>query len=312
MLQEFDSLFSMMQVFNDEKKCVDHFRAVRWPNGVVCPHCGSTKVYNLNNGTHKCGEKQCATKFSVRHGTIFDDSKIKLQKWFMAIYLCTSHKKGISSCQLARDIKVTQKTAWFMLHRIRAAILVDRSEPLTGTVEIDETYVGGKESNKHAHKRVKGSQGAGSSKSKTVVLGMVERGGDLRLDVIDSAKAIEVKPLIEQNVCTSATINTDEGTHYNWVKNSYNHIMVKHAAGEYVRGEAYTNTIEGAFGHFKRCITGIYHHASDKHMSRYLNMFAWRWNSRGMGEGQRVNKLLKATQGRKLTYKALINKRGAV
>lgn len=308
MFQEFDSLFSMMQVFSDEKKCVDHFRAVRWPNGVTCPHCGSVKVYNLSNGTHKCGEKQCATKFSVRKDTIFDDSKIALQKWFMAIYLVTSHKKGISSCQLARDIKVTQKTAWFMLHRIRAAIIVDRSEPLTGTVEIDETYVGGKEKNKHAHKRVKGSQGAGSAKSKTVVLGMIERGGDLRLDVIESAKAVEVKPLIEQNICKNATINTDEGTHYNWVKNSYNHIMVKHAVGEYVRGEAYTNTIEGAFGHFKRAIMGIYHHASDKHMSRYLNMFAWRWNSRKMGEGERVNSLLKSTQGRKLTYKTLINK----
>jgi transposase-like protein len=194
----------------------------------------------------------------------------------------TSDKKGISSCQLAKDIKVTQKTAWFMLHRIHAAIIVDRCAPLTGIVEIDETYVGGKESNKHAHKRVKGSQGAGSAKSRTVVLGMIERGGDLHMDVIESAKATEVKPLIEQNICKNATLNTNEGTHYNWVK---------------VRGEAYTNTIEGAFGHFKRAITGIYHHASEKHMSRYLNMFAWRWNSRDMGEGERVNRLLKARKG---------------
>lgn len=175
-------------------------------------------------------------------------------------------------------------------------------------VEIDETYVGGKESNKHAQKRVKGSQGAGSAKSKTVVLGMIERGGDSRMDVIESAKATEVKPLIEQKNCKDATINTDEGTHYTWVKNNYNHIMVKYAAGGYVRGEAYTNVIEGAFGHFKRAITGIYHHASEKHMSHYLNMFAWRWISRDIGEGQRVNALLKATQGRRLTYKALINK----
>ena len=308
MFQEFDSLFSMMHVFTDEKKCVDHFRAVRWPNGAACPHCGSVKIYNLSNGTHKCGEKECALKFSVRFDTIFEDSKLPLQKWFMAIYLVTSHKKGISSCQLAKDINITQKSAWHMLHRIRAAIEVDRTEPLSGTVEIDETYVGGKEKNKHASKRVKGSQGAGSAKSKTVVLGIIERNGNLRLDTIDSAKAEHIKPLVIANVCSSAIVNTDEGTQYNWMRNSYTHAAVKHAMGEYVRGDSYTNTIEGAFGHFKRSIVGVYHKASDKHINRYLNMFAWRWNSRDMGEGKRVNRLLKSTVGRTLTYKALIAK----
>jgi transposase-like protein len=135
MFQEFDSLFSMMQVFSGEKKCIDHFRAVRWPDGVTCPHCGSVKIYDLSNGTHKCGKKECALKFSVRYDTIFEDSKISLQKWFMAIYLVTSDKKGISSCQLAREIKITQKSAWHMLHRIRAVIEGDRSEPMSGVVE---------------------------------------------------------------------------------------------------------------------------------------------------------------------------------
>ena len=307
MFQEFNSLIDLALVFKDEKTCIDHFRAVRWPNGVVCPHCGSCEVYDLADGTHKCKQIECAQKFSVRYDTIFQDSKISLQKWFMAIYLVTSHKKGISSCQLARDIGITQKSAWHMLHRIRAAIAEDHTTQITGTVEFDETYVGGKEGNKHANKRVRGAQGTGSQKSKVIVLGMIEREGNLRMKKIASVHQKAVKPLILENIAPGTVVNTDEGSNYQWMRDNFRHAIVKHGAGEYVRGAVYTNTIEGVFSHFKRSIIGVYHKASDKHIERYLDMFSWRWNSRDMGEGQRVNALLKSTVGRTLTYKALLN-----
>jgi transposase-like protein len=309
MTQQFNSLLDMLKVFSDEQKCIDHLAAVRWKNGIFCPHCGSVrKVHKFSdNRRYKCAD--CLQQFTVKVGTVFEDSKLPLQKWFMAFYLVTSHKKGISSMQLAKDITVTQKTAWFMLQRIRYIVGNGGSfdGTLGGVVEADETFIGGKEKNKHKNKRTEGTQGRGSQKTKAIVLGMVAREGAVKMQHVDNLQAATIGQHIEANVSPNAFMMTDEARFYNEksLKNRP-HARVNHGLGEYVNGPIYTNTIEGAFSHFKRCIYGIYHSVSKKHLQKYASMFEFRWNTREMGEGQRVNFLLSKIEGAHLTYKELI------
>jgi len=309
MFKNFNNLQDFDAAFPDERACIDHFRAVRWPDGLSCVHCGSMqRVYTLNDGTHKCGD--CRKKFTVRHDSIFGDSKLALRLWFKAIFLLTSHKKGISSHQLARDLGITQKSAWFVLHRIREATLTKEFQaPLTGTVEADEAYVGGQGKWKHASKK-SGKQGFERGEKKAV-LGMIQRGGELRLVPLDNANLPVLKTILHQNIKRGSTVHTDEAAHYKWMRDEYTHALVKHSIGEYVRDDVTTNRIEGAFGHFKRAVHGVYHKVSDEHLDRYLQMFAYRWNRRGMGEGERVNDLLKRTQGSRITYKRLTRKEDA-
>ena len=305
MIQEFKSLFEMVAAFPDEQSCIDHLRSIRWANGAFCPYCGSTKVYNFSDGrTHKCGEADCRQRFSIKVGTIFEASKIGLHKWFMAIYLITSHKKGIASTQLAKDIDVTQKTAWFMMHRLRhAAETKSFNAPLKGEVEADETYIGGKEKNKHADKKIPGSQGGAN---KAVVFGMLERGGELRAHAVADSKAETVQGEIVANVAPGTNVMTDEHRGYTGLEGRYHHHTVNHSAGEYVKHYfIHTNGLEGAWSLFKRQVYGIHHWVSTKHLDRYLNEFTFRYNRRSAGEGERMNDFLGRVDGR-LTYKALI------
>lgn len=300
-MKHFDTLIQMMTAFPDEQSAIDHFTAIRWADGAYCPLCGSTKVYHFSDKrTHKCGD--CRKRFSIKVGTIFEDSKIELRKWMMAIWLITSHKKGIASTTLAKDLGVTQKTAWFMLHRLRhAARTQSFNKPLDGEVEIDETYVGGKASNRH-----KGDpkNGPGTS-GKTAVIGALERGGNVVATVIDSTATATLDGFAHAVVTPGAKVSTDEHSGYRHLGRTFDHGVVRHGAGEYVAAGHHTNSIEGYWSLLKRQIVGIHHYVTPKHLNRYVSENAWRFNLRDMGEGERVNALLASANGR-LTYKALI------
>lgn len=301
-LQSFDTLFQMMAAFPDEQSAIDHFTAIRWADGAYCPLCGSTKVYHFSDKrTHKCGD--CRKRFSIKVGTIFEDSKIELCKWMMAIWLITSHKKGIASTALAKDLGVTQKTAWFMLHRLRHAIRTQSfNKPLEGEVEIDETYVGGKAVNRH-----KGDpkRKHGGFAGKAAVIGALERGGNVVATVITSTSTATLDGFAHAVIAPGAKVSTDEHAGYRHLGRTFDHGVVRHGSGEYSVNGVHTNGIEGYWSLLKRQIVGIHHFVSPKHLNRYVSESAWRFNLRSMGEGERVNALLASANGR-LRYKELI------
>lgn len=302
---KFENLIQLLTHFSCKQNCIDFLIQVRWDNHVKCAFCKHEKVYHLNgkNKRYKCAK--CHKQFSAIKGTIFENSPLPLQKWFTALYLVLSHKKGISSTQLAKDITVTQKTAWFMLHRIRFALKQKALKKIEGLVQIDETFVGGKNKNRRWDKKVKYSQGR-SFKDKTPVLGMLDDTGNVRAVVIPNTKAKTIKPLLYQHIEKGTTVVTDEWKAYRGIDFRYNHEIVDHKRSQYVNECGFTtNSIEGAWSHLKRMIIGIYHKVSRKHLQKYCNEFEYRYNTRKLEDGDRFTVAMSKIECR-LKYKDLI------
>ncbi|MBL7745640.1 MAG: IS1595 family transposase [Chitinophagaceae bacterium] len=302
-LLEFKNLQELMTKLGDEQVCRAYMEQMRWGNEPFCPHCNSTKPYKLKDGkSYRCSSRKCKKDFTVTVGTIFENSKVKLSTWLAAIYILTGHKKGISSLQLSRFLGVTQKTAWFINHRVR--LIMDLPpEPLDDVVEIDETYVGGKLANMSRGRRKKWQEA--NKDNKTAVMGLLQRDGKAKLEVIGNRTFKEV---IRGNVHPTATIYTDAHSGYELLSHEYaGHEAVNHSIQEYRRGLAYTNSIEGFFSLFKRTIHGTYHYISPKHLHRYCAETTFRFNSRQIKDADRFKATISNVEGR-LKYKNLISK----
>lgn len=298
--------------FKSEAAARKHLEGVRWPNGPVCPHCGVVdnasriKGKSARPGLWFCGA--CRKQFTVTVGTLFERSKIPLHKWLLAVHLLCSSKKGISTHQIHRMLGVTYKTAWFMSHRIREAMRpIAPTKRMGGkgkAVEADETYIGGKEKNKHKWKRTAGNIGG---QGKEVVFSLVERGGKVRSQHVANVSGKTLRPILMAQIDRKSTLMTDEAGQYRDLGRRFaGHEKVNHGIEEYVRGNAHTNTVEGYFSILKRGITGVYHHVSPKHLKRYLGEFDFRYNERmslGVTDAERADKALKGIEGKRLTYR---------
>lgn len=306
-MKTFKSILEFQKEFSTEEKCREYLEQQRWNGTPACPFCGSLNVHRFPNGKiFKCREKECRQKFSVTVGTIYENTKLPLIKWFLATYILSVHSKGISSLQLAGWLGITQKSAWHLNHRIRAMLTDKAPELLEGICEVDETYVGGSLKNIHAKKKEK----LKGLDNKTMVFGAVQRDGKVRVKVISQTNLENINNAIGEFVLPESFMVSDEHHAYNRVGQKYKHRKVNHRAKEYVRKEdilVHTNTIEGFWSLLKRQIDGIHHSVSPKHLQRYCNEASFRYNNKQAFQDERFASALANSQG-SLKYKELTGK----
>jgi len=315
MMKEPKSLQEAIVYFSNPDNCIDYIAIRRWPNGVVCPGCGATKVsFNAKRRTWKCGSHHPKREFSVKVGTIYEDSPISLDKWLTATWMLTNCKNGVSSYEIARNVRVTQKSAWFMLQRIRLAMQDDFfGSKLNGEVEVDETFIGGEARNMHKDVRARRISGTGGSpKDKMMVMGMLERDGRVRTQIIPDRLQATLQPIVEQHVAAGAAIFTDEHGGYKGLHVEYEHEVIDHAL-QYVNGRVHTNGIENFWSLLKRGLSGTYVSVEPFHLFRYLDEQMFRFNNRKEGnrkltDYERFDMVVSQIVGKRLTYSQLTGK----
>jgi transposase-like protein len=314
MSQEPKSLQEAVVYFSNPDNCIDYLALRRWPDGrVVCPTCGSDKVkFNADRRIWQCSSHHAKRQFSIKVGTIMEDSAIPLDKWLMAMWMVTNCKNGISSYEIAKDVKVTQKSAWFMLHRIRLAMQDEISgNKLSGHVEVDETFIGGKARNMHLDKRERRITGTGG-KDKTIVFGALERGGKIRTAVISDRKRAALQAEVKKHVEAGSALYSDALQSYDGLAQEYAHKVIDHAE-KYVDGQVHTNGLENFWSLLKRGISGTYVSVEPFHLFRYLDEQVFRYNNRGNRENkvtdsERFDMIVRKIVGKRLTFAGLTGK----